>query len=110
MEKALRESQERYRAIVEDRTELICRRAADGTILFANEAYCRFYGKKQEELIGTTFMPVIPHGGQEDARAHFLCLRPSRPVLTHQHLVLNANGQERWMRWTGRPFLTGAGA
>ncbi|MGQ9560683.1 MAG: PAS domain S-box protein [Candidatus Oleimicrobiaceae bacterium] len=105
VQKALRESQERYRAIVEDQTELICRRAADGTILFANEAYCRFYGKKQEELIGTTFMPVTPHGGQEDTRAHFLCLRPSRPVPTHQHLVLNASGQERWMRWTARAFF-----
>ncbi len=105
IEAALRESQERYRAIVEDQTELICRRAADGTILFANEAYCRFYGKRQEELIGTTFMPVMPGGGFDEATAHFRSLSPSRPVLTHQHVVLNASGQERWMRWTTRAFF-----
>ena len=41
---ALRVSEARYRAIVEDQTELICRYQPDGTLTFVNEAYCRYFG------------------------------------------------------------------
>jgi PAS domain S-box-containing protein len=104
-ETALRESQERYRAVVEDQTELICRRSADGTILFVNEAYCRYYGKQAAELVGTKFMPAMPDNQFREARDHFLALRPSRPTLTHEHIVLNAKGEQRWMQWTTRALF-----
>lgn len=51
-EQALRESRERYRAIVEDQTELIGRYLPDGTISFVNEAFCRYFGRKPERLLG----------------------------------------------------------
>ncbi|MBC7186499.1 MAG: PAS domain S-box protein [Calditrichaeota bacterium] len=104
-EAALRESQERYRAVVEDQTELICRRSADGTILFVNEAYCRYYGKQAEELVGTKFLPTMPEHQLREAQDHFAALRPSRPTLTHEHIVLNAKGEQRWMQWTTRAFF-----
>nr|NIV34393.1 PAS domain S-box protein [Anaerolineae bacterium] len=52
---ALRMSEARYRAVVEDQTELICRFQPDGTRIFVNEAYCRFFGKSSEEMIGKSF-------------------------------------------------------
>ena len=39
-EKALRESEQLYRNVVEDQTEFICRFLPDGTHVFVNEAYC----------------------------------------------------------------------
>jgi PAS domain-containing protein len=42
VEEALRQSEARYRAIVEDQTELICRFKPDGTLTFVNDAYCRY--------------------------------------------------------------------
>ena len=45
-EQALRESEARYRAIVEDyQTELICRFKPNGTLTFVNEVFCRYFGK-----------------------------------------------------------------
>jgi len=58
--RALRESEARYRAIVEDQTELICRFLPDGTLTFVNGAYCRYFGRKREELVGSSFMLYIP--------------------------------------------------
>ncbi|MEW6497288.1 MAG: PAS domain S-box protein, partial [Cyanobacteriota bacterium] len=57
---ALQQSEERYRAIVEDQTELICRFKADDTITFVNDAYCRYFNKPRESLIGQKFLPEMP--------------------------------------------------
>src|SRR5690606_6963170 len=43
-EQAMRASEERYRAIVESQTEMVCRFRPDGTILFANGAYAQSRG------------------------------------------------------------------
>src|SRR5262249_44851539 len=59
-EESLRESEERYRSVVESQTELICRYLPDTTLTFVNDAYCRYFGKMQEELIGMKFLDLIP--------------------------------------------------
>ena len=45
MEFSLRKSEEKYRNVVETQTEFICRFKPDGTHVFVNEAYCRYFGK-----------------------------------------------------------------
>ncbi len=42
-EQALFESEERYRNVVEDQTEFICRFLPGGTHVFVNDAYCRYF-------------------------------------------------------------------
>ena len=59
-EEALAEKEQLYRAIVEDQTELICRFNPDGALSFVNEAFCRYFGKSREELLGTRYRPTIP--------------------------------------------------
>ena len=52
-ESALRQSEERYRAVVDSQTELVCRFTPDTTLTFVNEAYCRFLGKRRDVLLGS---------------------------------------------------------
>ena len=51
-EEALMESEEHYRSLVENQTELVSRFTSDGTFVFVNDAYCRFFEKTKDELIG----------------------------------------------------------
>ncbi len=44
-EKDLRLSEKRYRTVVQDQTDVICRFRVDGTFTFVNDVYCRFFGK-----------------------------------------------------------------
>lgn len=44
---AVRESERRYRAVVEDMTERVCRFRPDGQLVFVNEACCRHFGKSR---------------------------------------------------------------
>ncbi|MEJ2166280.1 MAG: ATP-binding protein [Desulfobacterales bacterium] len=66
VEQQLRLSEARYRGIVESQTEMICRWSPDRRLTFVNEAYCRFYGRSREELIGKK-VPLFVH--PEDAES-----------------------------------------
>ena len=55
MEVSLKENEERYRRVVEDQTEFISRFLPDGTHVFVNEAYCRYFGLKRDEILGHRF-------------------------------------------------------
>ena len=88
---ALQASEERYRDIVEDQTELICRFLPDGTLTFVNGAYARYFGRRAEELVGTTFWPLIPQEAHEASRAFLASITPDHPVATIEHPV-NAPG------------------
>ena len=60
-ESALRQSEERYRAVVDSQTELVCRFTPDLTLTFVNEAYCRFLGKRRDEVLGSK-LSALPAG------------------------------------------------
>jgi len=105
LEKTLGESLRRYRAIVEDQTELICRFRPDFKLTFVNEAYCRFFNKKREDLLGFSFMPLIPPEDTKKVTAHFDSLGPENPVATHEHQVIAPNGEIRWQQWTNRAIF-----
>jgi len=105
LEKTLGDSLARYRAIVEDQTELICRFDPDGTLTFVNDAYCRFFNKKRNDLVGSSFMPLIPASDRKKVKAHFDSLKPENPVGTHEHRVTGKNGEIRWQHWTNRAIF-----
>jgi PAS domain S-box-containing protein len=104
-EEALKKSEEMYRGLVEDQTDLICRFLPDGTLTFANDAYCRYFGKDREELIGQCLMTLIPEEDQQIVWDHLAPLDKDRPVTTCVHRVIAADGKIRWQQWTDRAIF-----
>ncbi|WP_404786261.1 PAS domain S-box protein [Altericista sp. CCNU0014] len=105
IQQALEESEARYRAIVETQTELICRFQPDGTLLFVNEAYCRYFNKKPEELMGQVFLPLIPPEDREKVAQNLALLSAETPTVNHEHRVILPNGEMRWMTWNNQAFF-----
>lgn len=101
----LKESEEKYRSIVEDQTELICRFLPGGLLTFVNEAYCRYFGKKREELLGNSFMKFIPDEDYEQVERHFMLINRENPVANHEHRVISHNGEICWQHWTNRAIF-----
>lgn len=100
----LRESEEKYRAIVEDQTELICRWLPNGTITYANEVYCRYFGKKCSDLIGQ----VLPHIMEQERgrlKEQIAGLVSDNPVGMLEHYITLPTGEARWQQWTNRAIL-----
>ena len=104
-DEGLRESEARYRAVVEAQTELICRSLPDCTLTFVNEAYCRYFGKSREELIGRSFLSLIPEQDHDAVLKHFASTWHENPVRTHEHRVIRPDGEIRWNQWTNRAIL-----
>lgn len=102
---ALKRSEAVYRAVVEDQTELICRIRIDGTLEFANHAFCRYYGWDREALIGQRFVPFMD---VDDHRGIAACVEgvdPDRPVLEVEYRQQLEQGQSRWQVWSVRPMF-----
>lgn len=109
MERALRESEERYRSVVEDQTEVICRFGADGTIRFANDVYCRFFGKSKASLIGSRWHPIAVADDIPAIEAKLETLSPSHPVVVIENRVYSGTGDIRWMQFVNRALFDAAG-
>jgi two-component system cell cycle sensor histidine kinase/response regulator CckA len=102
-------SEARYRAIVEDQTDLVCRFLLDGTITFVNEAYCSYFGKRRDELLGHNFLTLLPADERGSVQARFSALDQDNPVATYEHRELAADGQVHWVQWTDRAIFDGQG-
>lgn len=102
LEQELRQSQARYLAILEDQTELICRSGPDGALTFVNEAYCRYFDKNRQELLGHAFLPAFPGDDGLALARHLASLDRDHPLGSIEHRVVLPDGQVRWLKWTTR--------
>jgi len=100
--RALSQSEARYRGILEDQSDLLCRFHADGTLTFVNEAYCRYFGKVRAELIGATFWPLIPPEEHDRLRESLAKIARTGEARTIEHQVLGSRGEICWQQWIDR--------
>ncbi len=101
-EREMSESEKRFRAVVEDQTDLICRFRPDGKLTFVNGAYCRFHGKRREDLLGTNFLDPL---GAEDINiplSFFSALPQEQPVVSFDHRLVSPEGSPVWQQYTVR--------
>ena len=108
IEAELRASEARYRAIIEDQTELIARFTPDGTVTFVNGTYCRYFQQQREELIGTHYEPVIFSADRQIVAQLFNSLGRENPLVTIENRVVVA-GEVRWTQWINRALFDSQG-
>jgi two-component system, cell cycle sensor histidine kinase and response regulator CckA len=94
----------RYKAIVEDQSDLICRFAPYGTLTFVNEAFCRFRGKSAAELIGTSYFGELQTSDRQIPMQVFRSLTPQNPTVSFDDRVL-AGGKTVWQQVTVRALF-----
>ncbi|MEG4326772.1 PAS domain S-box protein [Microcoleus sp. herbarium5] len=108
-ENAMRQSEARYLAIVEDQTELICRYLPDGKITFVNQAYCRYFGRQPFDLLGKCFMSLLPEADREIFQQQYTSVSPENPIFTCEHRVILPSGEIRWQQWIDRAIFDNSG-
>jgi len=102
MEERLRISEARYRGIVEDQTELICRYSRDGAISFANGAFCRLFQMNlTEALHHSLFEFIYPEAARQIKNGMQGC-SPLSPVFESEFEFKLPSGRSRWYHWVSR--------
>ncbi len=103
-EDAARQSETRYRAIVEDQSEIIVRTSPDRKITFVNNAFCRFFGKERGQLEGSVFSPDLAEDDTTRVDALLASLTHERSVGNIEHRVF-VDGEEYWLHWNHRALF-----
>jgi len=109
MEEALKESEIRYRAVVEDQTELISRFLPNFTCTFANEAYCRYFGHERGMLIGKSLRGLFPEKELGRLENQLAAMTPAAPAMIHEQQIIGAKGDIRWQLWSNRAIFDSSG-
>ncbi len=93
-------SEAKYRLLVENQTDLVIKVGLDGQLLFVSPSYCRTFGRTEEELVGSYYMPLVHEEDLEPtAEALKSLLRPPHTTYLEQR-VLTKDGW-RWFAWAG---------
>lgn len=106
-EELSRNSEERYRSVVDTQNEMICRYLPDSTLTFVNDAYCRFWNRTREELLGKKFVEFVPASWREVVLDHLDRIRSG--VAAHEHPVILKDTTIGWHRWINHVIVDDQG-
>ncbi len=101
---ALRESDQKYRSIVENSKDLIMLNSPDGVITYASPALLNVLGYEPEELVGTK--PNILHpDDMTRVAAAFERARLGESDSNFEYRVITKSGQTRWVSHAWSPVM-----
>jgi len=105
-ERALHESERKYRELVEHANTIILRWTHDGRITFLNEFGLRFFGYSAEEIIGRHVIGTIVPTAESSGRDLRLLMDQicADPAAFEQNVNENMrrNGERVWIAWANR--------
>ncbi len=101
---ALEESEEKYRLLVENQTDLVVKIDAEQRFQFVSPSYCNMFGKTEEELLGKSFMPLVHEDDRAPtAKAMENLYHPPYTAYVEQR-AMTAHGW-RWLGWMDTAIL-----
>ncbi|MBT4877371.1 MAG: PAS domain S-box protein [Desulfobacula sp.] len=105
VEKELNDSERRYRSLIEDQIDLVCRITPDGKFVFVNDMYCQFFNKSKKELIGSKWrsLPVDDDIGIIKEKLSQLSF--TNRIVIIENRVISGKGSIHWMQFINHGFF-----
>lgn len=103
-EEALRASEERFRMLVENSSDLVCEASLEGRLLYLSPNIRSLLGHEVADLLGTSIFDKVHPDDVPGLREKF-----GRPEMRAQFRCRHADGSYRWFEVTGRVFTTADG-
>lgn len=113
IEAALQHSEERYRGIVEEHPDMICRWRPDRTLTFVNPAFCRYHAATEAQLLGRDLASLASPREYPQIEANSIHtvqqLTPERPTHTSLQQVRIRGRRPQWKEWVNRGIFAADG-
>lgn len=106
---ALKNSEARYRAIVEDNPEMIVRFKPNGVITFVNQAFCSYLNLASSQLVGSKLNDVASDEFKKISERQLVYLTPDMAPETNEYCVMTKPGDQSWYRWKTQPIRNDEG-
>lgn len=74
----------------------------DGTLTFVNEACCRFYKKKPEEMVGHNLASFLSEDDREEIIAAIFSITPEDPEVVTRPKYVQEDGQVRYLEYKNK--------
>lgn len=106
-EEALRESDKRFRALIENSSDAITLISADGTVSYAGPSLLHVVGYSAEEMFQRNLFELVHADDRSMTESLFreLIKRP-RHIMTMQFRILHKDGSWRWMEGIANNLVT----
>jgi PAS domain S-box-containing protein len=110
-EDQLRESEERFRAYIEQSMDVIFTLNAEGVFLFASPAWERHFGYPVAQIVGSPFVPFVHPDDVSPCVEHLTrVLATGQAGSSPPYRVRHADGTWRWFRANGTRLASSDGA
>lgn len=96
----LRQSEQRYLAVVENQLELVCRFLPNFTLTFVNQAYADYFGKSREELLGRNILDFIAEEDWDMVSKQIQSLSVKNPSSMNEQRMVLKGGEIGWLQWS----------
>jgi PAS domain S-box-containing protein len=97
-EKELKESEAKYRLLIENQTDLVVKVDNEGRLLFVSPSYCSKFGKNETELLGQKFMPLV-HEDDQNSTTEAMKAIYSPPYKTYIEQRAKTPEGWVWLAW-----------
>ncbi len=111
-QRALRESENKYRQLVESASSIVMKMDVEGMVRFINGYGLSFFGLTQNEVMGASVAKrFFEDDSDEDSLARFIIKVKADPAQCFSaiHRGVKIGGEEAWISWTVRAIVDSRG-
>lgn len=102
LQQSLAEYEVRYHSILNNLPDLVSCCQPDGTLTFVNQAYCNYFQRSPEALLGQNFLTLIPPEDHALVQENLKRLTETCQPLLCEHRIIAPNGALRWHQWNNQ--------
>lgn len=100
----LEESEDKYRLLVENQTDLVVKVDPQGRFQYISPSYCEMFGKSEDELLEKAFLPLVHEDDRELTNRSLESLKSAPHTSYHEQRAMTKNGW-RWLAWSNTAVL-----
>ncbi|OYY48750.1 MAG: hypothetical protein B7X95_04380 [Methylophilaceae bacterium 17-44-8] len=105
----LRQDEQRYVALLNDQIDLVSRVTNKGKILFANDAYLKFFGVTKNDVMGSNWHPLAHPDDLDMIYQRIKQISLKTPVVVIQNRVYDSRKQIRWVEFINHGIFDAKG-